>query len=109
MSLDLTDLTPLCDVSILVSRQHTKITIRFTKFSDIDQYLDIQQMIGQGLEVYKILNELIIFPGNYDKFQIAERIAAYLESQGLRIRRLINDPKLIDQSPHTEIQSFILA
>lgn len=109
--IDLTGLKPLFDVN--VGAVNGSVTLTFAGGRSLSEEIkdSVLSLKGTGMSVYNNYPwELSIFAHNlYDILQVAERVSIYLESKGLKVRRLVSDPQTIDKIPSIEVQSFILA
>jgi hypothetical protein len=111
---DLSNISTICDVSVKVTTNSPAIDLHFSPGKELDVSRVKAELEAIGLKVYAPLDMQIgVLAGNYDKYQLAERIAMGMEDSGLRVRRLVTPPKEErrggDTSATKEIQSFILA
>lgn len=107
--INLTELVPVHDV--LVRAFSDFIIIDFSGASFTDEVKDsLFSFKAKGMSVYNCYSHRIdIYTQMYDPLQTAEIVSTYLESKGLKVRRLVSDPHKHDQTPSIEVQSFILA
>jgi len=113
--MNLEGLAPTSDVSISINGTEM-IVIRFASFQLFDankKDLEAFESIGisfdatESWEAHKMIGSGS-YIDNHDPVAIAERISMHYEGKGLRVRRLIADPKSVDRAPSLAIQSFIL-
>lgn len=110
MDINLDGLTPVADITIGVATNSYKITITPNDWDCpvVEAIKTLQGINGVSVSVLKTLGSIAVFPGNYDIRALAERIATECEMQGLKVRRLISDPKdRNDLSPKVPTQSFL--
>ena len=107
--IDLTSLKPLVDVVVGVC--DFMIDLKFASAIPEEIKDSLVALKASGLSVcYDGSREVMIFTKRlYDPLQLGEKLAGYLEGQGLKVSRLIPDPSKTSKSPSLEIQSFILA
>jgi hypothetical protein len=116
---DLSNISTVCDVSVKVTTNSPAIDLHFSPGKEMDLSRVRAELEAIGLTVYGCFYgcfddmQIGIFTGNYDKYQLAERIAMGMEDSGLRVRRLVTplekERRGGDASATKEIQSFILA
>jgi hypothetical protein len=112
---DLSNISTVCDVSVKVTTNSPAIDLHFSPGKELDLSRVRAELEAIGLTVYSCFGDMQIgtFAGNYDKYQLAERVAMGMEDSGLKVRRLVTPPekerKGSDTSATKEIQSFILA
>jgi hypothetical protein len=112
--IDLTGITTVCDVSIKVTIHAFEIGVEFSAQKEKECGELLQDLNALGIRCYEPLRlHLTVYGGNLDTYQLAERIAIGLESQGLKVRRLVTPPPNLRVGSGLfatrEIQSFILA
>lgn len=107
--IDLTSLKPLADVVARVI--DSSVRLNFASAIPEEVKDSLFALTSSGLSVsYDGSQEVTIFTQRlYDPLQLGEKLAGYLEGQGLKVSRLISDPSRTDRTPSLEIQSFILA
>ena len=107
--IDLTSLKPLANVVIRASDSGVSLIFAEAITEEIKDSLVALRTSGLFF-YYNHLQEVTILTRNlYDPLQIGEKLASYLEGQGLKVSRIIPDPSNPDRSSSLEIQSFILA
>jgi hypothetical protein len=112
---DLSNISTICDVSVRVTTNSSAIDLHFSPGKEMDLGRTRTELEAIGLTVCGCFDDMQIgiFAGNYDKYQLAERIAMSMEDSGLRVRRLVTplekERRGGDASATKEIQSFILA
>jgi len=110
--MNLEGLAPTSDVSISIFQ--SMLGFRFASeqlFESHSQDLDSLEAVGmyvlkQCWATHQRIG-LTVFIRNHDIVAIAERVSMHYEGKGLRVRRLITDPKSVDKTPSLAIQSFI--
>lgn len=110
MDINLDGLTPVADIAICVASNAYKIDITPNDWEcpAVEAIKALQGINGVYVSALKSVGWITVFPGNYDIRALAERIATECEMQGLKVRRLISDPKdRNDLSPKIPTQSFL--
>lgn len=114
--IDLTELKPTCDIAIGIASISLKNRFTVTFSSEPQQELvdAIYMLESKGMFVFhlNILRRSLIYEistGNYDCFQVAEKLALYFESKNLKVHRLVSKPESVDKTPCMLVESFILA
>lgn len=107
--IDLTSLTPLVDVVIGVCDFSVELTFAEALTEEVKDSLFALKTSGLLVFYDRSRGVTILTQRLYDPLQLGEKLANYLEGQGLKVSRLIPDPTKVDKSPSLEIQSFILA
>jgi len=111
--MNLEGLAPTSDVSISVFQSMLKVQFVSEQLLEAhSQDLDSLESVGiyvlkQCWATHQLIG-LTVFIRNHDIVAIAERVSMHYEGKGLRVRRLITDPKSVDRTPSLAIQSFIL-
>ena len=111
--MNLEGLAPTSDVSISIFQ--SRLGVRFVSEQLLEAHSqDLDSLESAGVYftnhrwgVHQKIGTTALIR-NHDIVQIAERISMHYEGKGLRVRRLITDPKLVDTTPSLAIQSFIL-
>ena len=107
--IDLTGLKPLSDVVIRTSDSGVSLLFAAAITEEIKDSLVALRTSGLFVFYNRSQEVTILTRRLYDPLQIGEKLASYLEGQGLKVSRLIPDPSETDRSSSLEIQSFILA
>jgi len=111
--MNLEGLAPTSDVSISIFL--SRLEVQFASEQLFEAHIqDLDSLEAFGIYFPKhrwAIHQLIGTTApirNHDIVAIAERISMHYEGKGLRVRRLITDPKSVDTTPSLAIQSFIL-
>ena len=107
--IDLTSLNPLADVVARVVDSSVRLTFASAIPKEIKDSLSALKTSGLSVSFEGSREVTILTKQLYDPLQLGEKLASYLEGQGLKVLRLIPDPTKVDRSPSLAIQSFILA
>jgi len=108
--IDLSGITPISDVTVKL--HDCSISLDFLQPPSKKIVEDLESLEAQGIRVCGGASSIIgftLFPGNYDKVQIAERVACHLESYGLKVSRLVPPATGDDRSATVPVPSFVLA
>jgi hypothetical protein len=108
---DLKGIDTVCDVSVeVVEAVNNNFRLRFSASRPDEIKIVQKDLQDNGISAVILLQNLLnVESGNYDRYQLAERIASSLEERGLRVQRLVTPPgAMADKSATQKIQSFIL-